>query len=140
MALRLKGKTTNNQRQIPPEVIDLAQEVYLMNSKYNELKRAHDALRQKLYVEMKDKKIKPFSFTHLINEKMIAFDVAVEIPIVDMIDIKKLKKLVDEKIFLQIVKATKKDVVAYVGAEIMKRTVYQVEGTENVVVRGAEPK
>lgn len=102
--------------KVEQEMSDLAEEFFTKNSAMNKNKREADAAKKKLMGLLEDHGIKEFNSEHTNEDGSVYRLVsAITKKTRDVIDVKKLSKLVKPKQFWQVISATKKAVTDVCG-------------------------
>ena len=91
--------------------------------------------RKELLADMADAGISEFSMTTKVGDKAVTLDVSIDTPQLVSVDVKKLRSLVDEELFMKIVSATKTSVVDHAGSVVFGQCSTTVAGTTNVNVK-----
>ena len=131
---RRRGNQTQGAA-VPEELKELAAEVFAANSKMNTLKREHDKKRKELLAKMQQMGVKSFEADATVGRSTTTITAEIATPSRESIDVHKLRDLVDEDQFLDIVSATKKSVTDEVGGHVATQCAVAKPGTTNVNVK-----
>jgi sorbitol-specific phosphotransferase system component IIBC len=136
-AVRKRKRTTTRKVSVVKEnamelVQNLMSVIHSENKQMNEHKKLHDTARKSLYKEMKDAKLAEVEVGQDDGTTLIAMILA---PERTTIDVAKLKKLVTDEQFMQIVSATQASINKVVGSSVLNQCSTTSKGTENVVVK-----
>jgi len=115
---------------LPVEITQLARAYHLENTEKNSWSSKANKTRKTLHGAMLDAKRKEAVVTTEIEGKSVTFDVKVAIPDVTHIDLAKLKELVGEEKFMEIVSATKKAIETHAGAAVFNQVSKVKKGTD----------
>jgi hypothetical protein len=135
--------TTRRVRTATPTSISedlqgLARAVFKANKEKNAATRVETESRKTLYKEMKNAGIKQFTTVAVVDGKRVTLEADIDAPTRVEIDVRVLRKLVDEETFLSIVSATQSSIKEHAGEAVMRRCATTTEGTENVTVKAAK--
>lgn len=115
-----------------------AREFFTNNADKNVHDRKAKAARKELLKMMQDAGVDKFSFSTKHGQKNVSLDVEVDTPESMVVDVKKLKELVTDEQFMQIVGASQKAVTDTVGTVIATQCSSPVQGTTNVNVKASK--
>jgi hypothetical protein len=116
-----------------------AARAYFAHSKAkNREEAAGNKERKKLLTMMEDAKVTDFSMQTTVDGKHVSLDVSVGAPVRNVIDVERLKDLVDEKTFMKIIGASVAAVTDHAGKVIATQCSVATEGTRNVTVKAAK--
>lgn len=135
---RPRAINTDDNKVATTEMKAKAREFFVANAQKNAANRKAEAARKKLLTLMTDAEIKEFSFTTKHEDKTVTLDVGVATSETMVVDVEKLRSLVSEKQFMEIVSATHKSVTDHVGAVIATRCSTTKKGNTNVSVKAAK--
>lgn len=127
---------TEVEQTVPGDIRKLMREVYTENKEMNAHKRKHDSARKELFKKMKENKAKYYKITTDLEGATKSLEADISAGDKSYIDISRLKKLVTEAQFMEIVSATQAAVKDVAGEAILAECliVEKGAGTESVKV------
>lgn len=133
---KIKRKVDTGDKSIVSKMQDLIRTVYTANKAYLAEKRVHDKARKELYESMLDQGIESFEMES--DDDNIHLIASLESSRRDSVDVYKLKELVSEEQFMQIISATQTSVTKVVGSAILNQCVIAGKTSQNVKVKVAK--
>tara|TARA_R100000808_G_scaffold512_2_gene2689 strand:+ start:9822 stop:10232 length:411 start_codon:yes stop_codon:yes gene_type:complete len=123
------------KRDIEAELEELTVEFYERNQQANKATRKATEARKKLYSLMKEQQLDSQVFDTRCSTGRVILEASFQTPTRTVVDVHQLRKLVNDKDFMECVSATKSSVVGVAGTEVATRCSEVKNLTENVVVK-----
>lgn len=126
--------------EVPSNIKELVSTVYSENQKSNAHKRKHDKARKDLYSDMKEAKLKTVNFPAVIDGKTKNLEAKITVPDEMLIDMKKLRDLVTEEQWLDMISTTKGAIENIAGTAVANQVITHKPNPDKENVKVSVPK
>lgn len=102
-----------------PEMLALAEETFEANARKNKASREEANAKKKLHKAMLQSNVRHFNFDGEFEGAVTPAEAVIAEDTVEVLDVHKLKALLDEETFMQVISATKTAVEKFAGEDVV---------------------